>query len=95
MLNLLIWRGWRFDEVDDVDDVDDDDDDDSEDDIDDCIEDIDADTASIPYISIVFAKRHGRTEGRTDGGTEPLLQGHSTQMFGTIKPYGKIYGTKG
>ena len=34
------------------------------------IEDIEASTASIPYISILFAKRHGRMEGRRDGGTD-------------------------
>ena len=69
LLNWFIWRGWRcYDDDDDDDDNDDDDDDDySEDNIDDHIEDIKADTASIPYISIVFAKRHGGTEGRTDG----------------------------
>ena len=48
----------------------DDDDDESKNDIDDHIEDIKADMASITYISIVFDKRHGTEDGRTDRQSE-------------------------
>ena len=42
--------------------------------MDDRIKDIRADTASFPYISIIFAKRDGAMDGGTDGQTKQVIE---------------------